>query len=65
MKKRTKYQDTVIIIDGVKVTMCAARMPKASEKTYDINKSKYTVWNRGVTNFRSGARGVQGTVDSI
>jgi len=65
MTKRTKYQDVVTIVDGVKITMCAPRMPRKAEKTYDIDKSKFTAWNRGVTNFRSGSRGVQGTVDSL
>jgi hypothetical protein len=65
MKKRTKYQDVVTIVDGVKITMCAARMPRKTEKTYSVDQSKYTAWNRGVTNFRSGSRGVQGTVDSL
>ena len=65
MKKRTKYQDIVTMVDGVKYTVCAPRMPRKAEKTYDLNKSKYTAWNRGVTNFRMGTRGATGTVDSL
>lgn len=63
MARKTKYEDIVTIVDGVKVTQCAPRMPKRSEMTFLVDKSKYTPWAQGVSNYRRGSRGVQGTVE--
>lgn len=58
-----KSKDAVIVQDGVKYTLCAPRAPRKSEKTFSVDKSRYTPWAQGVSNFRKGIRGVQGTVD--
>lgn len=60
-----KYKDIVTEVDGVKYTMCAPRMPRKHQKTFDINKSRYTPWTQGVSNYKNGTRGVQGTVENI
>jgi hypothetical protein len=65
MTRKSKYEDMVTIVDGVKVTMCAPRMPKKVEKTFSVDKSRYTPWAQGVSNFRRGTRGVMGTVDTL
>lgn len=55
---------TFVREDGVKVTLCAPRMPKKTEKTFSVDHSRYTAWTQGVSNFRRGTRGVLGTVDT-
>ena len=65
MARKSKYQDIVTIVDGVKITQCAARMPKRVEQTFSVDKSRYTVWTRGVSNYRRGSHGVIGTVDTL
>jgi hypothetical protein len=65
MARKTKYQDVVSYVDGVKVTLCAPRAPRKGEKTYDIARSRYTMWAQGVTNYEHGNRGAQGTVRKI
>lgn len=61
----TKYKDEVKIINGVKHTFCDYRGPRDSEKTFDINKSRYTAWHTGVVKYERGTAGVQGTVEKI
>lgn len=58
-----KSKDTVVMIDGVKVTMCAYRGPKKSQSTWDINKSRYTAWHTGVVKYEKGTNGILGTVE--
>jgi hypothetical protein len=65
MARKSKYQDVVSYVDGVKITMCAARMPRKVEKTYDISKSRYTAWHQGVTNYVRGTRGCLGTISGV
>ena len=60
-----KSKDIVTIVDGVKVTQCAYRGPRRGEGTYDINKSKYTVWAQTVSKYTRGTNGVLGTVDRM
>ena len=60
-----KSKDVVTYVDGVKVTQCAYRGPRKGEATYDINKSRYTVWAQTVSKYTRGTRGVQGTVEKI
>lgn len=62
MTKRTKYNDVVTYVNGVKTTICAPRKPRVSELTYPINKSRYTAWAQGVTRLEHGIGGVLGTV---
>ena len=62
MARKTKYVDVVTIVDGVKVTQCAYRGPRKTERTYDIAHSRYTAWHQGVRNYEHGTRGVLGTV---
>ena len=62
MARKSKYEDVVTYVDGVKVTMCAPRLPRKAEKTYDISKSRYTAWHQGVGNYTRGTRGCLGTV---
>lgn len=62
MTKRTKYNDVVTYVNGVKTTICAPRKPRQSEITYPRNKSRYTAWAQGVTRFEHGTGGVLGTV---
>ena len=59
----SKRKTQVVIRDGQKITLCAYRKPRKSEKTFDIDKSRYTAWATGVTKFEHGTRGVQGTVE--
>lgn len=54
---------TFIREDGVKVTLCAPRMPKKLERTWPIDKSKHTPWAQGVSNYTRGSRGTLGTVE--
>lgn len=65
MAKRTKYNDVVTIVDGVKYTVCEPRKPRASELTYPLNKSRYTAWAQGVSNLNRGTRGCTGTTQKI
>ena len=65
MARKSKYEDVATIVDGVKFTVCAPRMPKKFEKTFTVDKSRYTAWAQGVSNFRRGTRGVMGTVDTL
>lgn len=65
MANKSMYKDVVSYIDGVKVTMCAPRMPRKAEKTFDISKSRYTAWHQGVSNYARGSRGCLGTVRSM
>ena len=65
MARKSKYEDVVTIVNGVKVTMCAPRMTKKVEQTFSVDKSRYTAWAQGVSNFRRGTRGVTGTVDTF
>jgi len=58
-------KDQTHIIDGVKVTLCAYRQPRKSERTFDINKSKYTPWAQTVSKYVRGSRGVLGTLEKI
>lgn len=60
-----KYEDVVTYVNGVKVTQCAYRGPRKTERTYDIAHSRYTAWHQGVKNFERGTRGVQGTVRQV
>jgi len=60
-----KSKDIVTYVDGVKVTQCAYRGPRRGEGTYDINKSKYTVWAQTVSKYTRGTNGVLGTVPKI
>ena len=60
-----KYQDVVKIIDGVKFTFCEMRKPRKSEKTFDIDKSRYTPWTQGVSNYVNGNKGCIGTVSNV
>ena len=62
MARKSKYEDVVTYVDGVKYTVCAPRMPKRSELTYDPHKSRYTAWHQGVSNYTRGTRGCLGTV---
>lgn len=55
--------DQVVYIDGVKVTLCAYRKPRKSERTFDIDKSKYTPWAQTVSKYVRGVNGVVGTVE--
>lgn len=64
-KKRTKYEDVVSVVDGVKYTMCAPRLPRNAEKTFSIERSRYTQWAQGVSNMARGTRGCTGTVNKI
>ena len=65
MARKSKYGDVVTYVDGVKFTMCAPRLPRKAEKTYDISKSRYTAWHQGVKNFERGTRGCLGTVRQV
>jgi hypothetical protein len=60
-----KSKDIITVVDGVKITQCAYRGPRKGESTYDINKSKYTVWAQTVSKYTRGTNGVQGTVEKI
>jgi hypothetical protein len=64
MAIKPKYEDVVSYVDGVKITMCAPRMPRKAEKTFDISKSRYTAWHQGVSNYTRGSHGCLGTVRS-
>ena len=62
-KQKQKYVDvTYVREDGVKVTMCAPRMPKNAERTWTVEKSRHSVWCQGVSNYTRGTRGTTGTV---
>lgn len=56
-----KSSDEVQYLNGVKVTLCAYRGPRRGERTYDINKSRYTAWHTGVTKYENGSSGILGT----
>lgn len=58
-----KYKDEVVMVDGIKVTMCAYRGPKQSQSTWDVNKSRYTAWHTGVVKYEKGTTGILGTVE--
>ena len=60
-----KSKDVVTYVDGVKVTQCAYRGPRKGEATYDINKSRYTVWAQTVSKYTRGTNGILGTVEKI
>lgn len=60
-----KSKDIVTYVNGVKYTQCAYRGPRKNESTFDINKSKYTVWTQTVAKYTRGANGVLGTVERI
>ena len=60
-----KKVDVVTMVDGVKFTQCAYRGPRKNEATFDINKSKYTVWVQTVSKYTRGTNGVLGTVDHV
>ena len=60
-----KSKDIVTLVDGIKTTVCAYRGPRFNEQTFDVNKSRYTPWAQGVTNYQRGTRGIQGTVDTL
>jgi hypothetical protein len=61
----SKSKDEVHYFDGVKVTLCAYRGPRKGERTYDINKSRYTPWAQTVARYTRGSGGVLGTVEKI
>ena len=48
--------------DGVKITICAPRMPKKAERTWTVEKSRHSVWAQGAGNYIRGTRGTTGTV---
>ena len=56
-----KYEDVVEVRDGVKYTYCAPRKPRKGELTYDVSKSKYSVWQQGAKSCAIGSRGCKGT----
>ena len=58
-----KVKDEVHYFDGIKVTLGAYRGPRKGERTYDINKSRYTAWHTGVTKYENGSKGILGTVE--
>lgn len=60
-----KSKDVVTYVDGVKVTQCAYRGPRKGEATYDINKSRYTVWAQTVSKYTRGTNGILGTVEKV
>jgi len=61
-----KYKDTTFTdASGVKVTMCEYRAPKKAQKTFDVDKSKYTAWTQGVSNYTRGTNGVLGTMENV
>lgn len=60
-----KCKDVTVIIDGVKVTQCAYRGPRKGEATYDINKSRYTVWAQTVSKYTRGTGGCLGTIEKV
>jgi hypothetical protein len=43
-----RYNDTVTMVDGVKITICEPRKIKASERTF-INRTG-TIWKIGARN---------------
>ena len=63
MAKSETY--TYINEDGIEVTVQPYKEPRKNEKTYDVNKSKYTPWAQGVSNYERGTRGVKGTVEKV
>ena len=65
MARKSKYEDVSTVVEGVKFTMCAPRMPKKVEKTFSIEHSRYTPWAQGVSNYRRGTHGVTGTVSTL
>jgi hypothetical protein len=60
-----KSKDVVTYVDGIKVTQCAYRGPRKGEATYDINKSRYTVWAQTVSKYTRGTNGILGTVEKV
>lgn len=60
-----KSKDVVEYVNGVKVTQCAYRGPRKGEATYDINKSRYTVWAQTVSKYTRGTNGILGTVEKV
>jgi hypothetical protein len=61
-----KYNDTTFTDSaGVKVTICEYRAPKKAQRTFDVDKSKYTAWTQGVSNYTRGVRGVLGTMENV
>ena len=60
-----KSKDVTVIQDGVKYTMCAYRGPKASETTWDVNKSRYTHWAQTVSRYTRGCGACVGTVQKV
>ena len=47
--------------DGVKVTVCAPRAPRKSERTWTVDKSKHSVWTQGHIGYVRGTHGTFGT----
>lgn len=56
---------TYINEDGIEIKVYPYIGPRKGEKTYDVNKSKYTPWTQGVSNYERGTRGVNGTVEKV
>lgn len=48
-------RDQTVFVDDVKVTFCAYRKPRKSERTFDIDKSKYTPWAQTVAKYVRGS----------
>ena len=60
----SKHKDVSFIReDGVKVTICAPRVPKKAERTWTAEKSKHSVWTQGRKGYLMGIRGSYGTVE--
>lgn len=64
MAKRNE-PTTYVNEDGVTVTVYPYRGPRKGEKTYDVDKSRYTAWHQGVVKYTKGTNGVQGTVENV
>ena len=45
----TKYNDEVTVVDGIKTVLLAPRKIKKSQKTFQISRSRYTLWHQGAT----------------
>ena len=56
-------RNVVKYVDGIKITVCAPRAPRISERTFPISKSRYTAWAQGVTNYEYGVKSCQGTIE--
>jgi len=60
-----KSKDVIVMVDGVKVTICAYRGPRKGESTFDINKSRYTPWAQTVSKYVRGSAGCLGTIEKV